>query len=327
MSSPRAGGPARTGRWALPVLAVPTGLLGVSLAWQLTGAPGPSSIVRAGADLAGAVTLGLALLPRLAGSRPGRAVVAPDRVWRALAVVAAVWTVAEASLLFIGAADVAQSTLGGLGLDSFAAYLTDIQAGRVGLIALACTTVVVGSAVAGFRGRSTLSPEPVAAIAAVALVLRPATGHMSQQTLGPVLGAVHVLAAAAWVGALAALAIVLRSRSEWASALPRYSAAALWCVAVLTVTGGVNAAVRLGSASAFVDTGYGRVVLAKAVLLGVLVALGWWWRRTWVVSARSHRVDADVSLRRAIVDVAVGAIAFGLAAALAATPLPVPGNL
>ncbi|RZL62905.1 MAG: copper resistance protein CopD, partial [Rhodococcus sp. (in: high G+C Gram-positive bacteria)] len=64
---------------------------------------------------------------------------------------------------------------------------------------------------------------------------------------------------------------------------------------------------------------YGRVILAKIVAIAMLVALGWWWRRTWVVASAAHRMSSDGSLRRAIGEVVFMAIAFGLAAALATT--------
>jgi putative copper resistance protein D len=61
------------------------------------------------------------------------------------------------------------------------------------------------------------------------------------------------------------------------------------------------------------------VILAKIVAIAMLVALGWWWRRTWVVASAAHRMSSDGSLRRAIGEVVFMAIAFGLAAALATT--------
>jgi putative copper resistance protein D len=70
---------------------------------------------------------------------------------------------------------------------------------------------------------------------------------------------------------------------------------------------------------ALVDTGYGRIVLAKTAALLALGALGWWWRRTWVPAAGAHRMQAEDSLRRAVLEALAMAVAFGLAAALATT--------
>ncbi|WP_238071928.1 CopD family protein, partial [Rhodococcus zopfii] len=141
----------------------------------------------------------------------------------------------------------------------------------------------------------------------------------AQQPLGSLLDAVHVLAAGLWVGVLVALALTVRSRGAWARLLPRYSTLAVWCVVALVATGVIDAAVRLGSVSALVDTGYGRIVLAKAVLLAGLVGVASWWRRTWVPAAAAHRATAEVSLRNAVLEVCASSVAFGLAAALATT--------
>lgn len=101
--------------------------------------------------------------------------------------------------------------------------------------------------------------------------------------------------------------------------LPRYSGWALPAVAAVTVTGVVNGLVRIGGPAALVDTGYGRVVLAKTVMAVALLGLGWWWRRSWVPMATDHRMTADSSLRRALIEVVVMAAVFGLAATLAVT--------
>ncbi len=115
---------------------------------------------------------------------------------------------------------------------------------------------------------------PVLALTGLALIARPIGGHMSQQTLGSLLDAAHVLAAATWFGMLTALALTARSRGAWASLLPRYSTIAWRCVWVLAATGLINAAVRLGGIAPLVTTGYGRVVLAKVVALAGLLAAG-----------------------------------------------------
>jgi putative copper resistance protein D len=142
---------------------------------------------------------------------------------------------------------------------------------------------------------------------------------MSQQPFGSVLAAVHALAASAWFGLLIALALVVRTRGEWAVALPRYSAVALPLIAAVAVTGIVNGLVRLHGITPFVTTGYGRILLAKTIVLIGLLGLGWWWRRSWVPQATNHRMRAEESLRRAVIEVVVMGIAFGLAATLAVT--------
>ncbi|AVH21434.1 copper resistance D family protein [Nocardia cyriacigeorgica] len=292
------------------LLVVPSGLLGVLLAWALTAMTAESA-VRVLADLAGATVLGLAALPRVHERlRPP---------WRLLAVLAGIWCGTEFVVLVFEAADVVGVRVGALDAGRFATFLTELSGGQVGIAILLGTGAIACYAALAFRRPETASPDLVLVFAAVALTLRPITGHMSQQPFGSVLAAVHALAAGAWLGLLIGLALVVRSRGEWALALPRYSAVALPLVAVVAVTGLVNGLVRIGGITPLVQTGYGRVLLAKTLILAVLLALGWWWRRDWVGRAADHRMPAEASLRRATIEVVVMAAAFGLAATLAVT--------
>lgn len=311
-------------RWRL-ALAVPTTMLGVLLAWALAAPanPAPSGMLRALADCLGAVVIGLAALPRLAS---GRASSTPD--WRSIAAVAVAWSACESALLVLTAADVENRIATELDLEGFRDFVRDVSAGRVGTVVLALTLTVAVYAAYRFRtaptnGRGRAVPTGGADIAlvlaAVALVLRPITGHMSQQLFGSILAAAHTVAAALWFGLLVAVALAARTRRDWAELLPPYSVWALRCVSVLGITGVINALVRLGGVGDLLDTGYGRIVLAKLVAFTALVTLGWWWRRVWVDAAAVHRTDADVSLRRAIVEACATAAVFGLAAVLAVT--------
>lgn len=282
--------------------------------------------VRVLADCVGAAVLGLALLPRLWQR--------PDVPWRPLAAVSGAWVVANLALLGCRAAEVAGVPVTGLTAGSFGTYLIRLSSGQVGIAGLACTSVITGYCVvahhrllAAQRAGATVSTPPgvaasadvVVVLAAVAVVLWPITGHMSQQPLGSVLAALHALAAAVWFGVLLALALVVRTRGEWATLLPRYSQWALAAAVTVTATGICNGLVRVGGLSPLVYTGYGHILLAKTVLLLLLLALGWWWRRTWVRQAADHRVAATTSARRAATEVLVLAVVYGLAATLAVT--------
>ncbi|MGK8521390.1 CopD family protein [Nocardia asteroides] len=299
--------------WPALLLSVPAGLLGVAFAWALI-LPGPlpaEAVVRVVADGVGSTALGLAALPRVAPRL--------RTPWRLLAVLAGLWAAAEFAVLVFEAAEVVGVPVSELGASAFGTYLVEVSGGQVGIaILVGVATVAAGSALA-FRRPESASADLVLVFAAVALALRPITGHMSQQAFGSVLAAVHALAAGAWFGLLLALALVVRTRGEWALALPRYSAVALPLVAVVAVTGLLNGLIRVGGIAPFVGTGYGRILLAKTVVLLALLALGWWWRRSWVPRAADHRMDAKDSLRRAVAEVAVMALAFGLAATLAVT--------
>lgn len=288
---------------------------GVAAGWLLAN-PAASSWVRALSLCVGATVLGLATLGVMVRDER-RSPVAPGDVWRAIAGLGGLWVLTEVVQLVLQAADTTNVPVSRLGVSRFAEYLGSAGAGRIGVAALLCVLVCTLVAALAYRRSAAWPTVPVLVAAALALIARPVTGHMSQQTLGSLLDAAHALAAALWFGTLVALALTVRSRGAWARLLPRYSVLAVRCVAVLAATGIVDAAVRLGSVTALVDTGYGRIVLAKTLTLTALLALAWWWRRTWVPAAAAHRVTAEASLRNAVLEVAATSLAFGLAAALA----------
>jgi putative copper export protein len=147
---------------------------------------------------------------------------------------------------------------------------------------------------------------------------------------------VHLTAVALWVGGLAALAwAALRGRMPLAAAVPRYSALALGCVVAVAVSGVLNAALRIGSWEALVDSGYGVVVLAKTTALAVLAGFGLLHRQhtvqrlsTW--RRRRHVPEAvPVFVALAAVELAVMAATVALGVGLGRTPPPtdVPGTL
>ena len=125
--------------------------------------------------------------------------------------------------------------------------------------------------------------------AAVLLVVPTLRGHALDPGRATLLDAgadlLHVAAAAAWIGGLVQLALVVpgagrglvmgaraRLRREAAA---RFSAVALGAVAVVGATGLARAISELGGVEQLWSTGYGRSLLAKTALLSLLVVLAW----------------------------------------------------
>ena len=94
--------------------------------------------------------------------------------------------------------------------------------------------------------------------------------------------------------------------------LPRFSTLAGYCIAAVALSGVLTAQVRLGSWAALVLTGYGALVIAKAVALVLLGGLG-------LVTRRRMAAGRVPVLRWAGVEVALMAVTLGLAAALSQT--------
>lgn len=147
-------------------------------------------------------------------------------------------------------------------------------------------------------------------------------GQGSAVALSASLDALHVAAAAIWLGGLAMLAVSLpgtSSAGELDPVLPRWSTLAAVAVMVLVATGTYQAWREIGSAGALIGTGYGRLVLAKVSALVGLLLLANRGRR-WVRGART-----GAGLRASVLaEVALGAIALGLTASLVNS---VPGRV
>ncbi|MGQ0679890.1 MAG: copper resistance CopC/CopD family protein [Actinomycetota bacterium] len=111
-------------------------------------------------------------------------------------------------------------------------------------------------------------------------------GHsntLESRSIGIASDVIHALTVGAWMGGLIALLVVVpralasvdaRERAaSMAVTIPRFSAIAFLSVVVLTVTGSYLAVVNIKTWQGLFDTGYGRLVLAKIVGLGIALAL------------------------------------------------------
>jgi copper transport protein len=147
---------------------------------------------------------------------------------------------------------------------------------------------------------------------------------------------VHVLAVTAWLGGLVmllmAVPIAVRAlgRSERlplvAAAVGRFSRLAMVAVALLLLSGIVQSIALVASFEAFVETAYGRLVLAKIVLFLGLISLGAYNQRRLLPRLRTVTGGVDeperaaAMLRRSVAcEVALALVVLGLASVLVAT--------
>jgi putative copper resistance protein D len=277
--------------------------------------PLTATLVRVAADLSAVVALGLAVVPMLDVDRYRSELI--RRATKPLTVAAAVWLLAELLRLGVEAAQAAAVPLSRLGVHTAVDFAVHTTPGRSGLFSAAAAALVCLAVVA--VPRSATTNVAVAGIAAMGLAARPLTGHLSDSALGGLAVAVHTLAAALWCGALVALVLTVGHRGQWARVLPRFSQLSLACVAALLVGGVLGAVVTLAAPSQLYATAYGRLLSAKVVVTVLLVLLAYRNRTVWLPAARSHRATAVVSRSRALIELAMMAIALTLAAALAVT--------
>ena len=97
----------------------------------------------------------------------------------------------------------------------------------------------------------------------------------------------------------------------------RFTTIATACVAVLILTGVTGTVIHTGSLAALLGSAYGRIVLAKSILLIPLVALGYRNAR------RARDVDRTIDVTGTVrIEATLLAAVLLLAAFLAGTPMP-----
>lgn len=149
--------------------------------------------------------------------------------------------------------------------------------GRVVSLALAGLSLAILAVSKGAAaGRAWLG---VLAAGSLVVFVDVLTGHAAAGPGGPTqigVQSIHGLAAAAWVGGLAGLLIVLRSTpgQERLPMARRFSTWAGGALVAVAMTGLFRAIDEVGSFGAFLTTDFGRIVLLKTGLLAVLAGLG-----------------------------------------------------
>lgn len=236
---------------------------------------------------------------------------------------AAGWAATSAGVLLLQMSDVVGVPVAQLlDLEVLVNYLRSVPQGQAVLVT---ATLAVVLAVACRQVLSRSGCVLLLALALLALVPPALTGHAAGSANHDIATSalvLHVLASAVWVGGLAAVVLHLRRSGPQVlgAALRVFSPLALACVVALTVSGVVSGWTRLPSVDALVGTGYGRVVLVKAVLLVGLVAIGARHRRGTLGQVALG--DPRAFRRWALGEVAVMAVAFGVGSALPRVPTP-----
>src|SRR5229473_5358612 len=153
------------------------------------------------------------------------------------------------------------------------------------------------------------------------------TGHAAS-TLGELgnlhltADALHLIAAAAWIGGLVPLALLLAAgrRNQglaWASlarcAAQRFSTLGIVGVGTLLATGIVNAWILVGSIHALIVTGYGQLLLVKLVVFAIMLGFAAT-NRFWLTPqlALSSENDPQLEALRQLTRNSVAEIALGL---------------
>jgi copper resistance protein D len=201
--------------------------------------------------------------------------------------------------------------------------------------AIACTLAGLLAPLLRPRGRPSIAVKATAVILAAALAGSLAwAGHANgaeglEGILHPAADVLHLIAAAAWVGGLLPLVLLLAMPGDDAASLAvartatlRFSALGVVAVATLLFSGIVNTWYLVGSIDALTGTNYGQLLSIKISLFVVMVAIAtvnrlWLTPRLVQDADATSAQDARRQLRRnAVVEIVIGAVIIGIVAVL-----------
>lgn len=279
-------------------------------------------------DMAGVVTVGLTLLPLLVpAARPRETAAVLATAQRGVLMAGAAWAGAAMLLLWLQVA----AAIGTSPLQVPAArvgdYLGAAATGRALVVAGLCGLAAAATAALAGRNPAAFSPGLPPVPAVLGVLALPVTGHAATaqvHDLAVLAVAVHVAAAAGWVGGLGALVwLAAPRRNLLAATLPRYSRLAGLCLIAVAATGVLSAVLRLPSPAALFGSAYGWMLLGKAAGVGTLGLLGARARTRLLPAVRAGRAGRAVRLTGWLaVELTVMAAVVGLASMLATTVPP-----
>ena len=300
-------------RWGLPVTEVLTEL--------------------AGSVTLGALVLAVCVLPRRAavastraprvgvGTADGRAY---PRSTLVAGFVAGAWTLLSIVHLVLTYANVAGRTLDSASFGAeLGVFVTQIDLGRTLLLITTVAAVVTALALVV---TTPTGAAWTAAIVLVALWQQAQLGHAagaSGHDLATSSMVVHLVGAAIWIGALTALALLVRRvGTDLSASAARYSVIAGWCFVAVAASGLVNGLLRTTGWNDLTTT-YGLLLLGKVALFGALGLLGLAHRRA-VLPQLAARTTDWLFWRLVLVELTVMGAVSGVAVALGETAPPVP---
>ena len=307
-------------------------LAGGSYTEALPGLPDPgpvvgwgTPIVRLLTDLAAVLTVGWLLAAAFLDPSGKDGVVSPSgrTDLRRAAIAAAAWSMLSLTQLFLELANVLGLPLSEAVSPSIVStYANEIPTTRALLVMSVLALIVCIGSIASVTTGAAAAWLVVALASSALPALAGHSSGLGDHALATSAGVAHVVSAVVWTGGVAALAVnAARRQLPMARPVERFSRIALVAIVLLAASGVANAYTRLDSASQLLSTGYGQVVILKALLIVALGIIGWVIRARIIDTLdRSSRWAAFA--RVAAIELVIMAMAIGLGVALASSPPP-----
>ena len=310
------------------------GALSLADALTATGLPNPGPVttlglpfVRAAGEIAAVLAVGSFLCAAflVPPQRSGVLDVGGYRALRVGTVASGIWAVCAALLIPLTISDVSGQRLvdhlNPVTLWSLAGLVNTASAWRWTAV-LAAAVTLASLAVLRWSWTPLLLVGSLLTLIPLGLTGHSSAGGSHDLATNSLL--IHLVAASVWAGGLLALlSHALRGGDHTDLAARRFSAIAVWCWVAMALSGVVNALVRV-LPSDLLTTGYGRLVVAKAVALCALGIVGWRQRRRGVVALQQDPNSRRPLIRLALTEAVIFGLTFGIAVGLSRTPPPPP---
>jgi copper resistance protein D len=245
-----------------------------------------------------------------------------------------------AALLAVQTASMGERPLSALWSDDLVAtVLLDTDFGHVWLARLTLLVLLAAALCPPYFGvpapawrRAIALVLATAFVAALAFAGHAAAGDGTEGFVHEAADVLHLIAAAAWVGALLPLAIVLGTAKETGpsalavarAATLQFSTLGIASVATIVATGIVNTFKLTGSWAALFGTGYGRLLLVKVALFLAMLAIAAVNRIRLTPRLVAGGAAAGPALRQlrtnALTEAVIGALILFIVAALGTLP-------
>ena len=238
---------------------------------------------------------------------------------------AAAWAVSAAATLVFTLADILALPLSDVLTPSvFSTYAWDVATCRaLALVTIMALIIAVGCT---FTASVTASAAWLA-LACVALAAPTLAGHagsLGDHALALTSGVAHIVAVGVWVGGLIALTVhLLRRDRQLSLAAKAFGRIAVWVFVAVGIAGAANAYARLAAFSDLWTSGYGRLVVAKLLLLFALLGCAALARKRVLPGLDGdHAVAAFVRLAAIEILLMAAAVASGVALTTTAPTRP-----
>ncbi|MFT4147681.1 MAG: cytochrome c oxidase assembly protein [Micrococcaceae bacterium] len=248
-----------------------------------------------------------------------------ERTLRIASIASVIWGAAAIAVFLLTYVEVSNQALNRNSTSGLGDFLFNIATGQawgvIILIAVSCSTLILL-----IKGQASLFFVTLLSICG--LIPQALIGHASgssNHTLAVNGLGLHILGVSLWLGGLIALFFNINTLENPRVILQRFSALAFFSYLLVLGSGIVSTIVRVGNFKSML-TPYGSIIIAK-IIATILLGVAGFFQRKLIVAHTTADNTKKQAYKLIAVELCILGAASGLAAALAASPPPVPQQL